>query len=67
MDISSSGRHRRTVDIKDHPESYDLEFLIERSKVHLHLVQNNEINTNVQTFVLKDGFLIQDDLGDDEV
>ncbi|VDI66892.1 Hypothetical predicted protein [Mytilus galloprovincialis] len=66
VDISSSGRHRRTVDIKDHPESYDLEFLIERSKVHLHLVQNNEINTNVQTFVLKDGFLIQDDLGDDE-
>ncbi|CAC5368295.1 ADAMTS6 [Mytilus coruscus] len=66
VEVSSYGRHRRTVDIKDHPESYDLEFQIDRSKVHLHLVQNNDVRTKVPTFVLKDGFLIKDDLEDDE-
>lgn len=65
--VSSNGRHRRTVDTKDHPQSYDLEFQINRSTVNLHLVQNNYIQTTVPTFVLKDESLIKEYIVDDEV
>lgn len=65
--VSSNGRHRRTVYTKDHPQSYDLEFQINRSTVHLHLEQNNYIHTNVPTFFLKDESIIQEYIVDDEV
>lgn len=69
VEVSTHGRHRRTVNIRDRLQSYDLKFQMKRSRssVHLHLIPNKDLHTTIPTFSLNDGSLTKENLIDDEV
>ncbi|OPL33599.1 hypothetical protein AM593_07790, partial [Mytilus galloprovincialis] len=57
VEISQGLRTRRSADNSFHPHTYDLALKVERTRVHFHLVRNDNTRTNVPTMTLRQGIL----------
>jgi hypothetical protein len=64
--IKEGTRSKRSIDETFYPHNYDLEFVLAESKVHLHLMRNDNIDANVPTLSLRDR-LMTTDVHDSEV
>ncbi|XP_076088154.1 A disintegrin and metalloproteinase with thrombospondin motifs 7-like [Mytilus galloprovincialis] len=57
VEISQGLRTRRSADNSFHPQTYDLALKVERTRIHFHLVRNDNTRTNVPTMTLRQGIL----------
>jgi len=65
--VSEGRRTRRSADDSFHPQLYDLDLIVDQSAVNLHLIRNDDIQTNVPTFSLSGGAPVEQVLDDTEV
>lgn len=65
--IKEGGRQRRSANEPVHSETYDLDFSLSGSAVHLHLTKNNHINAFAPLLSLQGGVLKSLDVDDDTV
>lgn len=60
-------REKRSINNRVFPVTFDLNFILDGSPIHMHLQENPKIHTNVEVLALNKGSIIRRYLNDEEV